>query len=37
VLCKSMQTLLNLPLHYKLYTGHDYPPVTRKPASGRGR
>lgn len=26
-LYKSMQTLLALPPHYKLYTGHDYPPA----------
>lgn len=26
-LWKSMKTLLSLPPHYKLYTGHDYPPT----------
>lgn len=26
-LWNSMQKLLSLPLHYKLYTGHDYPPA----------
>lgn len=26
-LWKSMKTLLDLPPHYKLYTGHDYPPA----------
>ncbi|KAJ5083639.1 hypothetical protein N7456_013066 [Penicillium angulare] len=26
VLYKTMQTLLALPPHFKLYTGHDYPP-----------
>jgi len=31
-LYKSMQKLLSFPLHYKLYTGHDYPPDTREPA-----
>ncbi|KAJ5257095.1 hypothetical protein N7478_013199 [Penicillium angulare] len=32
VLYKTMQTLLALPPHFKLYTGHDYPPQD----SGRG-
>ncbi|KAJ6134759.1 hypothetical protein N7523_001081 [Penicillium sp. IBT 18751x] len=27
VLYKSMQRLLSLPSHFKLYTGHDYPPA----------
>jgi glyoxylase-like metal-dependent hydrolase (beta-lactamase superfamily II) len=27
VLYQSMQQLLSLPPHYKLYTGHDYPPA----------
>ncbi|SPO01973.1 probable Zn-dependent hydrolases, including glyoxylases [Cephalotrichum gorgonifer] len=27
VLYQSMQRLLSLPAHYKLYTGHDYPPA----------
>ena len=34
-LYKSMAKLLSLPPHYKLYTGHDYPPETRE-ASDRG-
>jgi glyoxylase-like metal-dependent hydrolase (beta-lactamase superfamily II) len=34
---KSMQTLLNLPLHHKLYTGHDYPPEARELADGGWR
>jgi glyoxylase-like metal-dependent hydrolase (beta-lactamase superfamily II) len=33
-LYKSMQNLLALPPHYKLYTGHDYPPETRAAAEG---
>lgn len=33
-LYKSMQKLLNLPPHYKLYTGHDYPPETREAIDG---
>lgn len=33
-LYKSMKTLLDLPLHYKLYTGHDYPPAN---ADGQGK
>ncbi len=33
-LYKSMQKLLSLPPHYKLYTGHGYPPETRKVADG---
>ncbi|KIW28687.1 uncharacterized protein PV07_08327 [Cladophialophora immunda] len=28
-LYRSMQTLLSLPGHFKLYTGHDYPPDSR--------
>jgi glyoxylase-like metal-dependent hydrolase (beta-lactamase superfamily II) len=36
-LYKSMQKLLNFPPHYKLYTGHDYPPETREPVDGGGR
>lgn len=35
-LYKSMQTLLSLPAHYKLFTGHDYPPEER-PLSEDGR
>lgn len=30
----SMQKLLSLPSHYKLYTGHDYPPPTREASAG---
>jgi glyoxylase-like metal-dependent hydrolase (beta-lactamase superfamily II) len=30
----SMKKLLDLPSHYKLYTGHDYPPPTRKALAG---
>lgn len=33
-LWKSMKTLLDLPPHYKLYTGHDYPPAS---ADGQGK
>jgi glyoxylase-like metal-dependent hydrolase (beta-lactamase superfamily II) len=33
-LWNSMQRLLSLPLHYKLYTGHDYPPADRKGEDG---
>lgn len=35
-LFQSTQKLLNLPLHYRLYTGHDYPPSDRQcsPSSG---
>ncbi|KAL2356379.1 metallo-beta-lactamase superfamily protein [Cryomyces antarcticus] len=29
-LYKSMRTLLALPRHYRLYTGHDYPPDSRE-------
>ncbi|KEF53366.1 uncharacterized protein A1O9_10341 [Exophiala aquamarina CBS 119918] len=29
-LYNSMQKLLDLPGHFKLYTGHDYPPETRE-------
>jgi glyoxylase-like metal-dependent hydrolase (beta-lactamase superfamily II) len=29
-LYKSMQTLLNLPEHFKIYSGHDYPPAERQ-------
>jgi glyoxylase-like metal-dependent hydrolase (beta-lactamase superfamily II) len=28
-LFRSTQILLSLPPHYRLYTGHDYPPATR--------
>ncbi|KIX07600.1 uncharacterized protein Z518_02253 [Rhinocladiella mackenziei CBS 650.93] len=28
-LFRSMQKLLSLPAHFKLYTGHDYPPQSR--------
>lgn len=31
-LYRSMRTLLSLPAHYRLYTGHDYPPDSRAPA-----
>lgn len=33
-LYKSMKTLLDLPPHYKIYTGHDYPPAS---ADGQGK
>jgi len=29
-LYRSMRRLLSLPPHYRLYTGHDYPPESRK-------
>ncbi|KIV82399.1 hypothetical protein PV11_04516 [Exophiala sideris] len=34
-LYQSMQRLLALPAHYKLYTGHDYPPETRNVPAGQ--
>ena len=33
-LYKSMSKLLSLPPHYRLYTGHDYPPATRINVAG---
>lgn len=36
-LYRSMETLLAFPPHYKLYTGHDYPPETREAATGGAR
>ncbi|KAI9872173.1 MAG: hypothetical protein M1830_001999 [Pleopsidium flavum] len=37
-LYKSMRTLLELPAHYRLYTGHDYPPESREATGAeRGR
>jgi glyoxylase-like metal-dependent hydrolase (beta-lactamase superfamily II) len=33
-LYQSMQKLLHLPPHYRLYTGHDYPPDTREAPDG---
>lgn len=36
-LWKSMQRLLSLPPHYKLYTGHDYPPSNRVDEMGTGQ
>ncbi|KAH8816674.1 metallo-beta-lactamase superfamily protein [Xylogone sp. PMI_703] len=33
-LYKSITTLLSLPPHYRLYTGHDYPPSTREVGPG---
>ncbi len=35
-LYKSMRTLLALPAHYRLYTGHDYPPETREATGAEG-
>jgi glyoxylase-like metal-dependent hydrolase (beta-lactamase superfamily II) len=32
-LCSSIQQLLNLPEHYRLYTGNDYPPPGREAKS----
>lgn len=32
-LCRSMRSLLSLPPHYRLYTGHDYPPERRATAT----
>lgn len=36
-LWKSMQFLLSLPGHFKLYTGHDYPPADREHGGARGQ
>lgn len=36
-LWKTMQRLLALPLDYKLYTGHDYPPADRDSDEGIGK
>ncbi|PNS14564.1 hydroxyacylglutathione hydrolase [Sphaceloma murrayae] len=36
-LWSSMKKLLALPDHYKLYTGHDYPPEGRQVESGQGK
>ncbi len=33
-LYKSMAKLLSLPRHYRLYTGHDYPPADRNGVEG---
>lgn len=36
-LWSSMQFLLSLPGHFKLYTGHDYPPADREHAGEKGQ
>jgi glyoxylase-like metal-dependent hydrolase (beta-lactamase superfamily II) len=36
-LWKSMRRLLSLPVHYRLYTGHDYPPTSGSNGQSQGR